>query len=136
MFAGRRLRVSLRRGSSGNTYDPIAGAQTDTITINREPINVTDKDDGGIQALLAEQGTYAIELSVEGVLEDETLMNLVSDASPNTPALSNLRISIANLGNFTGDFFINSFSLTGAEGAEAITFSATFMSSGEVPYTT
>ena len=127
-FAGRQLRIRI-----GSTV--VAGAQTDTITINREPINVTDKDNEGVQTLIAEQGTYAVEMSVEGVLEGTQLIDLVSDATPASPALTSMTILVSTLGSFAGDFFISSFELTGAEGAEAITFSATLMSSGEVPFT-
>ena len=126
MFAGRQLRISIAGAL-------VAGAQSETITINREPINITDKDDRGVQSLLADTGTYSVEASVEGVLTNNTLINLIAD--PHTATLvDNVNIALAGLGSFTGSFFFSSFELTGAEGAEALTFSATLMSSGEVPF--
>lgn len=125
MYAGRRLRI-YRNGNA------IAGAQTDAVTFNREPINVTDKDSRGVQALLAEAGTHIVEMNVEGVLVNEDLPSVINDASPDTPVLVLLDMQVADLGIYRGNWFVTNFVRGGTEGAEAMTFSATFTSAQEI----
>ena len=48
-ISGRSLRIS-RDGST------IAGARTDNFTLSNEPIDITDKDDGGWRTMLADAG--------------------------------------------------------------------------------
>ena len=133
MFAGRRLR--LRTGTAANTA--IAEATSTSFTINREPINVTTKGNNGVQQLLAEHGTHAIEVSMEGILVDDTLLMLagVADSTPSAHALATFNIDVAGQGTFAGSWFISSFEASGAEGAEAVTFSMTIMSASEITYT-
>ena len=129
MFAGRQLRIRI-----GSTV--VAGAQTDTITINREPINVTDKDDEGVQRLLPEAGTYAIEGTIEGYIRSRQFLQDIQDASPTNPVLIQFDLQVANVGLFRGSWFVSSFETSGTEGAEAIQFSATIASAGNVQFAT
>ena len=128
-FAGRRLRISVNFGSG---LVNLGGAQTDSLTINRETIDVTDKDDTGVRRLLEELGTFSLDLSVEGVLKDDDLLSVVADPT-NTTHLP-CQILVAGLGTFTGSFQITSFESSGAEGAEALTYTAAFQSSGTITY--
>lgn len=128
-FAGRRLRVQIDFGSG---FVNVGGAQTDGMTINKEPIDVTDKDDTGIRRYLAEIGTHSVDLSIEGVLKDTELLQRAADSSANV--LLNCRVMIASLGTMTGDFALVSFEPSGAEGAEALTFTASLQSSGAIAF--
>lgn len=119
-ISGRTLRIS--RG--GVT---IAGARTDSVTINNEPIDVTDKDDGGWRTLLADAATRSISATVEGVLKDATL--LAEAAGSGTLLLKECIVTIAGIGTLTGDFMLTSLQI-GAEQADAVTFSGT-LESGE-----
>ncbi len=124
-FAGRRLRLEVDFGS-GFVY--VGEAQTTSLTINRESIDVTTKEDNGVRRLLAETGTYSVDLGVEGVLKNDTLLTLAAD--PTQTTLVSARILIADIGTLTGDWFMGNFEASGAEGAEALTFTASFASSG------
>lgn len=120
-LSGRALRIS-RDGVA------IAGAKTDTIKLNNEPIDITDKDDSGWRTLLADAGMRTISCQVEGVFKSTDLViDAVGDAA--TALLKECVVTILGLGTLTGDFLLTELSL-GAEDQGAVTFSAT-LESGE-----
>jgi TP901-1 family phage major tail protein len=124
-LSGRKLRI--KRGSTA-----IAGARSDSITINNEPIDITDKDDSGWRTYLADVGVRSIDCEVEGVLDDATFLALAVGTS--SALLEAYTIDIIGLGEFTGNFYLASFALTG-EQADATTFTASIQSSGTIAWT-
>ena len=116
---GRKVTISV--GGS-----VVAVARTKSLTINNEPVNVTTDGDDGIQQLLNDPGEKSVEISVEGLGDQESFI---------TKALSNDLIEelILNYGTFTitGDFFQASYN-EGLPYNDAITFSASYQSSGAV----
>lgn len=128
-ISGRLVRIS-RAGTA------VAGARTDNITINNEPIDITDKDDAGWRAMLADVGLRSISADVEGVLKDATLLTGASGST----LLTECVVDISGVASFVGDFFLQGVTL-GAEQADAVTFTATLESAGPVtvaiaPYNT
>jgi TP901-1 family phage major tail protein len=129
--SGRFLRIK-RDGVA------VVGAQTDSVTINNEPIDITDKDDGGWRTLMADVGLRSVSCSVEGILKDATM---ISAAQASGSVLIDAgSVEIEGFTTLSGDFFLQSVEL-GAEAGEAITFTATLESSGVVaaalaPYNT
>lgn len=121
---GRNLRI--RRGTT-----PIAGARTDSLTINSEPIDITEKDDAGWRKYLADTGVRSLDCEVEGILEDSTLIADILGAG--SVLLQSYTILITGLGTFTGNFYISSIQI-GAEQDGAITFTASLQSSGTVTF--
>lgn len=128
--AGRDLRIKYDSGSGAAV---VAGARTDNFTINREGIDISDKDDAGVRTMLAETGTFSIDASVEGVLKDDTLLALAAD--PTQTALYDFEIDVSGLGTFAGTWYLANFEVSGASGAEATTFTANIQSSGTPTYT-
>lgn len=124
-FAGRKVRISY----SGT---PVAGALTDTLTINREAIDSTDKDDAGVRQYLSELATFSMSMSCEGKLDGDVLHALARDDST---ALHSFTFTITGLGSYSGSFCITSFEVSGADGAETATFKASFESSGDIVWT-
>ena len=127
--AGRLLRIKKGSGAGAAV---VAGARTDNLTINNEAIDVTDKDDIGWRTLLAVAGARSIDCDVEGILVDDTLMDIAAGAEAGL--LDDYEIDVAAIGVFAGDFFLTSFTI-GGEQAEGITFTANLQSSGAVTYT-
>ena len=123
--AGRTLRISVNTGSG---LAVVAGAQTDSFSISAEGIDVTDKDDAGVRRMLPDIGTWSWDASVEGVLKDSTLLTNMFDVT--RTALVPCSIDVSGLGTVTGDVFFSSYEVSGAEGAEAATFTAALQSSG------
>ena len=127
--AGRNVRIEYS-DDDGATWAVVAGARTDGMTINREAIDITDKDDVGIRTLLPHLGVWSMDMSCDGVLIGTQLLTLAEDAAPT--ALHDFRITIADIRTYTGKFQIGGFEVGGADGTEAATFSTSFMSSGAV----
>jgi predicted secreted protein len=122
-LSGRKLRI--KKGSTA-----IVGARTDNLTINNEAVDVTDKDDEGWRTLLSEAGVKSVDADVEGILEDDTLIEATLAAS----LITAYTIEVDGIGDFTGDWFISSLAL-GGEQADAVTFTANIQSSGEITFT-
>lgn len=126
--AGRSLRIKYDSGAGAAV---IAGARTDSMTINNTSIDITDKDDSGIVTLLDDIGTKQFSLSVEGVAKDSTLGDLAENAGAGT-AVHDFEIAVAALKTYSGSFFVSDFEYSGAEGDEAMTFTCSLASSGPV----
>ena len=124
-IAGRKVRIS-----AGATA--IAGAISDSITINREPIDQTDKDDAGVRQYIAELGTFSMSMSCSGHLDGTALLVAANSPTLGTHAMT---FVIIGLGTYAGNFAITSFEVTGEEGADTARFSASFESGGAVTFT-
>jgi predicted secreted protein len=124
-ISGRKLRI--KRGSTA-----IAGARSDSITINNEPIDITDKDDAGWRTMLADVGVRSIDCEVEGILTDSTFLALAVGTA--SSLLEAYTLELDGIGDFTGNFFLASFAVTG-EQADATTFTASIQSSGTITFT-
>lgn len=124
-IAGRKVRVQVATTN-------VAGAQTDELVINREHIDITDKDDVGIRTFLTEIGTFSMSMTCSGVLVDDTLIDWASDS---TDVLKTMTFVITGIGSYSGSFGVASFTQGGNDGAEAATFQATFESAGAVTFT-
>jgi predicted secreted protein len=119
--SGRSVRIS-RNGSN------IVGARTDSVTLNNEPLDITDKDDSGWRTLLADSGLRSLSCEIEGVLKDDVLL-IDSVDDPTTALLNECVVTISGIATFTGDFMLQSIQL-GAEQGDVVTFTAT-LESGE-----
>jgi len=124
-LSGRLVRI--KKGGTA-----VAGARTDNLTINNEPIDITDKGDAGWRTMLADVGVRSIDADVEGVLLDDSLLAVAMGAG--SGLLSAWSIEVSGIGTFSGDFFLNSFAVTG-EQADTATFTANIQSSGAITYT-
>lgn len=128
--AGRALLIEYDPGAGAVA---IVGQTTGTITVNREPIDITTKTDAGIRTLLEDIGTFGVDIAMEGIMKDTVLAVLGFDEAPT--ALYDFEVTVGNLGTLTGSWFLGNFEITGEDGANAITFSTTLMSSGAVTFT-
>ena len=129
--AGRALRISY---DSGGGAAVIAGARTDSVTINNTSIDITDKDDAGVMTLLNDIGTQQFSMSVEGVAIDSTLGDLAAAATAGA-ALHDFEVAVAGLKTYSAEWFISDFEYSGAEGDEALTFTCSLTSSGTITAT-
>lgn len=122
--AGRDLRIKYDAdGAGGTAAAVIAGARTDTLTINNTSINITDKDDDGVQKLLDDIATQSLALSCTGVLKDATLIGLAKSAGAGS-ARHYFEIAVGSFATYAGYFFIDSFEVTGEqEGTQTFTAS-------------
>ena len=123
-LAGRGVRVQV------GTTD-VAGARADSVTFNREHIDITDKDDEGVRKLLDEIGLHSVEMTVSGIIKGDTLLDWAADP---TDVLKSMTFVIDGIGSLAGSFGMTSFNTGGNDGAEAATFEASFSSAGAITY--
>ena len=109
----------------------VAGARTKSFTIGNEPVDITSDDDSGFRTLLSVAGTKTLDMSVEGVTKDGSLIALASGSSG---LIEDVEMTFPGIGVVAGDFFVASVEL-GAAYNEASTFSASFQSSGSYTFT-
>ncbi|MDR2099556.1 MAG: phage tail protein [Campylobacteraceae bacterium] len=140
-FMGRAVAVKI-----GTVY--VATARTKSLTINNEAVDITSDGDKGIQRMLARAGQKGVEISIEG-LEDlsATALNsslfkfALDNGTCGTSLLKavSFEFYLTNCNNGTnepdfilsGDFFLASYQQSHGYN-EAVTFSASFNSSGLV----
>lgn len=123
-FVGRKAILS-----KGATV--VAAIRTKTVSINNEPVDITSDDDSGFRTMLADPGTKSLDMTVEGVIKDATLLTV---AMSSTDILEAFSILLPTIGTLAGDFVVTGFE-TGAPYNEAATFSCTLQSSGTFTFT-
>ncbi|MDR1461450.1 MAG: phage tail protein [Campylobacteraceae bacterium] len=126
----------------------IAVCQSKSITINNELLDITSDGDSGWRTYLSKVGVKSVDISAEGLL-DTTAANLTGSLMYKTLTNGNggasiivpLTIEVWDTANpdpssdpdwtITGNFAIASYEISGGT-SEAVTFSATFNSSGQI----
>lgn len=128
-MAGRKIRIYQ---GSGMSRTLVAGARADSITINNEAIDVTDKASDGWRELLNDASVRSVDMSVEGLLDGKALLE--ASLGDTTDLLGLYTIDISGIGICEGDFHFSSFEI-GAPHDDAATFTASIMSAGPVRFT-
>lgn len=116
----------------------LVGLRTKSWSFNGEPIDKTNDDDAGFRSLLTDAGTKSMDISFDGVAEDELIQDLVlsggslmlTDITLEWP----LRSGDTTAASLVGDFFLTSFEQSGTYN-DAVTFSGSLQSSEEWVYT-
>jgi len=127
-LVGRKITFTPTSGGA-----PVIGLRAKSIKLNNEPIDITTDDDSGFRTLLnADPAERSIDMSVEGILKDNALIQLASAGG--SMLISEYEMNIPGIGKFTGDFYFGSMEI-GAEYNDAVTFSAEIQSSGEYTFT-
>lgn len=130
-FNGRELTVDFDSTT-------LVGIRTRGFTINAEPVDVTNDDDGGFRALLAEPGVKSMEIPVAGISSDEVLIAKIMETGTFTIDTADILLASGvgqgTPGKISGAFFLSNYEQTG-EHDGAVEFTATLMSSGAFTYT-
>lgn len=110
----------------------IAGLREKGISIEGEPIDITDDNSSGWRELLGEPAQRQVTISCSGITKDEVILALVMGTDLDKAAI----VTFTDTGNtLTGTFFITGYQKTGTYN-DAVTYSFELQSSGEVTYTT
>lgn len=111
----------------------VAVANTKTVTINNNPVDVTGDTDDGFVTLLSRPGSRQMTMAISGYTENETLRDAAVTGTALLDDCTVEYLSSDGLGTviyaIQGDFFLASFSETGASDG-GLEFSADFQSSG------
>ena len=109
----------------------LATGRTKTMTINREPIDVTADDSLAWRELLATIGSRSCDISIEGVV-DLAARTLLTDALAETLDVYTLEYEDGS--ELSGTFSIGSYEESGEHTGD-LTFSTSLASSGAVVFT-
>jgi len=110
----------------------IAGVRTKTLTVGNEGIDITSDDDAGFQTFMEISGKQAINISVECVFKNDTIMQqIIADSD----VIDTFKIEWADSGAFLeSEFRMSNFSTVG-ETSGVVTYSFDLSSSGSYSYT-
>lgn len=110
--------------------EEIPGVREKGINRNGEPVDISSDDDAGWRALLDEAGQNQVDISVSGVTKSH---QLAADWHAGD-RMKTLEITDTVSGAvISGEFYLASYNETGTYNG-AITFEASFQSSGVVSY--
>lgn len=128
---GSALLIKIGSGSPV-LYTTIGGLRSTSITMNDEPVDITNKDSAGVRTLLAQGGVQSMTISGSGVFTDAaseaTLRSAFGAAS-----FSSYQLVIPDFGAYTGTFMVASLEYAGEYNGE-VTYSLTLESSGAVSF--
>ena len=109
----------------------VAAVRTRSMTLGNEVVDITSDDDSGFRTMLADPGTKTLDMTVEGVFKDATMLTVAMSTADILDAFS---ILFPTIGTIAGDFVVTSFE-AGAAYNEAGTFSCSLQSSGTFTFT-
>ena len=121
-FSGRLMRIS-RDGVN------ILGARVDNLTINAEPVDITDKDSAGWRTLLGDVSVRTVSGDVEGVLRGAA--NVTQAMADGSLLIDGGACLITGVANITGDFYFSNMTFS-SEQADVVAFTANFESTGPI----
>src|SRR5688572_4376468 len=127
---GRDLKI-LRNGTV------IAGVNTKSMTVDLQPVDITNDDDEGFATFLSRPGRRSMSLEVSGVVKDTSLREIAFGGGVGGSVASpfGMQWMDAATGNTSvvyeieGSFIMSNYTENG-DTEDAIRFSATFQSSG------
>lgn len=109
----------------------ITGLREKGISLNNEPIDVTNDGSSGWRELLDKSATDSVDISISGVQDDGFPIMADAFSSDKSKAVV---VTYDNGDTITGTFRIASYEQTGVYNGET-TFSAQLQSTGAVTYT-
>jgi len=131
---GSDLLIKIGNAASPEVFTTVAGLRDTSITMNNEPIDVTNKDSSRVRTLLAGAGTQIFTASGTGIFTDGA-----SEASVRTAfaaaTFSNFQILIPDFATFTGSFMVASIEYSGNYN-DAVQYSMSFESAGSITFAT
>lgn len=132
MAAQKGRDVLLKLNTVSTTYVAIAGMREPTITINNEPVDITNADDAGIRKLLEGAGVTSVSIKAQGVFMDDTYVATVRAAAlANTHKNFQFVIPGSSAKTYQGAFMVASFEEAGSYNGQ-VTYNLTLESAGAV----
>lgn len=113
----------------------IAGVRVLNINWNGTPIDTTDQGDAGFQTFLAGvMATDTLELSVEGLEEDQVIRKAALKSGQSAKFFADAEFVFPNGDEIEGDFVLTAYT-EGNPHDNATTFTATFVRNGAHTFT-
>ena len=131
---GKVLLMKIGDGASPEVFTTIGGMRSNTLTMNDEMVDVTNKDSSGARTILAQGGVNSITVAGSGVFTDSASETTLKGKF-NVSALTNYQFLVPDFGTFTGSFMLTTLEYAGEYNGE-VTYSFTFESSGAITFAT
>ena len=133
-FKGRELRIKVRVSTGPDVFTVIGGIRTESMTINNETVDVTDKDGNGWRELLEGAGITSMSLKGSGVVSDNAVFtdHIMAAVMANTHVVLKIESGLGDV--WQGTFAVPSAERAGEYNKEE-TFSITLESAGTITYT-
>jgi len=131
---GKALLMKIGNAGSPETFTTIGGMRSNTLTMNDEMVDITNKDSAGARTILAQGGVNSITVAGSGVFTDSA-SEATLKGKFNISALTNYQFLVPNFGTFTGSFMLTTLEYAGEYNGE-VTYSFTFESSGAITFAT
>lgn len=132
---GRNFLLQLGNGTSPESYTTIGGMRVTDITLNGNPVDITNKSSGGWQEMLPGAGVRSVDITAQGIFDASQAGNhaVLEAAALNGGDLVALRIL-----SETGDYFVGFWSVATYKRAgnynDAETFDMTLRSHGVITH--
>ena len=132
---GHLLLLKVGDGTTVESFTTVAGLRSTSMTVNKETVDVTTKDDTSkYRQLLAGAGTKSVTISGAGVFTDAASEETIRiNAFDNL--IINYQITFPNGDDLKGAFQITSYERAGEFNGEE-TFTITLESAGDLTFTT
>ncbi len=115
-----------------STWTTVGGLTANGFTINNEPVDASTKA-ARFRVLLETGGTSSLEMTANGVFDDDQAFKNVRNATQNNTHLG-CRMVFETGDIVEGTFMVQSLQVTGDNGG-AVTFQVTLQSTGAWTYT-
>lgn len=133
MAAQKGSALLLKIGSgSPVSYTTVGGLRSTSITMNDEPVDVTNKDSSAVRTLLAQGGVSSFTVSGSGVFTDAASEATLRSAF-NAASFSSFQIVVPEHGTYSGTFMVASLEYAGEYNGE-VTYSVTLESAGAITF--
>jgi predicted secreted protein len=113
----------------------LLGINSKSISVAKEPIDITTDEDNGYRLLMSQAGTKTLDLSFSGVVKDLVLRGQMMDEQ--TQLLTDIEIQFPIVGaqtttgdTITGNFYLSAYGEDGGGYDGAIEFNGSLQSSG------
>ncbi len=133
-YKGRELRIKVRTSTGPDVFAVVGGIRTESMTINSETVDVTDKDGNGWRELLEGAGITSMSLKGSGVVSDNAVFtdHIMVAKMANTHLVLKIESGLGDV--WQGTFAIPSVERSGEYNKEE-NFSITLESAGTITYT-
>jgi|TARA_R110000851_G_scaffold249005_1_gene401518 predicted secreted protein len=111
----------------------VAGAQTNSISLDNSPVDISSISSGGYRQLGNFSGNRKLDLSISGVWTD-AVARAAAFASEAALLMTDVTLDFADGASIAGNFYLASYTEEGSHDG-AVTFTASLQSSGAFTYT-
>ena len=122
---GRQFNLQIGNGVSPTTFLQYAGLRNTQLTINNNPVDVTNVASNGFREWLPNGGVMDLAIQADGIMDDPTAAAAAQvQSAVNNRTIIEARVISGHGDSYAGDFVIMSFARTGAfDGAETFQIS-------------